>query len=53
MTFEISKRSLVMGAMAGVATLGVACSDKKSSVLEANKQLCRDYFQAILKNDTD
>ncbi len=35
MTFEISKRSLVMGAMAGVATLGVACTDKKSSVLEA------------------
>lgn len=53
MTFEISKRSLIMGAMAGVATLGVACSDKKSSVLEANKQLCRDYFQAFLKGDTD
>ena len=42
-----------MGAMEGVATLGVACSDKKSSALEANKQLCRDYFQAFLKIDTD
>jgi predicted ester cyclase len=51
MTLEISKRALILGAMAGVATLGVACADTQASVLEGNKQLCRDYFQAFLKGD--
>jgi predicted ester cyclase len=51
MTLEISKRALILGAMAGVATLGVACADTQASVLEENKQLCRDYFQAFLKGD--
>lgn len=51
MTLEISKRALILGAMAGVATLGVACADTQASVLEGNKQLCREYFQAFLKGD--
>ena len=52
MEFGISRRKMAMGAVAGAAALQVACADKKVSVTEANKQLCRDYFQAFLKGDT-
>jgi predicted ester cyclase len=53
MKLDVSKRSLMLGAVVGAAALQFGCADKKSSVLETNKQLCRDYFQAFLKGDAE
>jgi predicted ester cyclase len=51
--FATWKRALMMGLLAFGLAFQAGCADKKASVQEANKQLCRDYFQAFLKGDTE
>jgi predicted ester cyclase len=53
MTFDRSKRTWAIAAMGAVALLQAACTGKKTSVTDANKQLCRDYFQAFVKGDSE
>jgi predicted ester cyclase len=53
MKLKFSRRSLTLSTLAGAAAWGLAaCSDKKATAFETNKQLCREYFQAFLKGDS-
>ena len=53
MTFNQFKRWGLMALLSVGLVFQAGCGDKKAAIQEANKQLCRDYFQAFLKGDTE